>query len=70
MKKFIFLILSFCGVLGFVQSILAAPPDYSSVTAAVDFSTVITGILSVAALVAAVLVAMRGARLLLSVIRR
>jgi hypothetical protein len=69
MMKLLLLIISVF-VMGFAGNILAAPPDYSAVTGSVDFSTVIIGILAVAALVAAVLVAMRGARLLLSVIRR
>ncbi|MCY1287096.1 hypothetical protein D9M68_947860 [compost metagenome] len=48
---------------------MAAGPDFTSVTAAVDWSTVVTGVLAVAALVAAVYVAIRGAKMLIGMIR-
>jgi hypothetical protein len=48
---------------------LAADPDFAPITAAVDWGTVITGVLAVAALVAAVYVAVRGAKMLLGMIR-
>jgi hypothetical protein len=47
----------------------AAGPDFAPITAAVDWGTVITGVLAVAALVAAVYVAVRGAKMLLGMIR-
>jgi hypothetical protein len=50
-------------------SAFAAGPDLSPITGAVDWATVITGILAVAALAAAVYVAIRGAKMLLGMIR-
>lgn len=47
----------------------AAGPDFSTITAGVDWTSVVTGVLAVAALVAAVYVAVRGAKMLLSMIR-
>lgn len=41
----------------------------TTITTAVDFSTIITGIGSIAAAVAGVLIAVKGAKLLLSAIR-
>jgi len=43
---------------------------YDGITAAVDWSAVITGITAIAALVAAVLVVKRGSKMLLSMIGR
>lgn len=49
----------------------AAPAgDYDAITAAVDWADVITGIAAIAALVAAVLVVKRGAKMLLGMIGR
>jgi hypothetical protein len=56
-------------VLGLGQA-FAVGTDYSTITAAVDWSTVITGILAIAALIAAVLVVKRGAKMLLGMIGR
>lgn len=47
----------------------ATGPDYTSLTAAVDFSGVITAILAVAALLAAVYVVRKGIRLVLGSLR-
>lgn len=47
----------------------AAGPDFSSITSGVDWTTVVTGILAVAALAAAVYVAVRGAKMLLGMIK-
>lgn len=47
----------------------ADPVSFSSVIAAVDFSTVTTGVMSVAALLAGVYVAIKGARILLGFIK-
>lgn len=44
--------------------------DYDAITAAVDWGDVITGIAAIAALVAAVLVVKRGAKMLLGMIGR
>ena len=51
------------------QSAFAAAPDYSTLTADVDWSTVVTGLLAVGALLAAVLAAKKGVRMLLSLIK-
>lgn len=50
-------------------SAAAAGPDYTTITAAIDWGSVVTGVLAVAALVAAVYVAIRGAKMLLGMIR-
>lgn len=47
------------------QSASAAGWDYSSLTSDVDFSTIATGVLSVAALLAAVYAGIKGARVVL-----
>lgn len=48
----------------------AAGPDFSTLTSAVDFSTVITAILAVFAALAGVFVVTRGGQLILEKIRR
>ena len=50
-------------------SAAAAGPDFSGITSAVDWGSVVTGIIAVAALAAAVYVAVRGAKMLLGMIR-
>lgn len=50
-------------------SAFAVGPDFSSLTAAVDFSTVGTAILAVGALLAVPLVIRKGARMVLSAIK-
>ena len=47
----------------------AAGPDMSALTAAVDFGTVTTAILAIAAILAVVYVAVKGARIGLSMIK-
>lgn len=47
----------------------AAGPDYSTVTAAVDFGSVVTGVLAIAALAAGVYVAVKGAKMVIGMIR-
>jgi hypothetical protein len=47
----------------------AAGPDFSAITSGVDWSSVMTGILAVAELAAAVYVAVRGAKMLLGMIK-
>lgn len=48
--------------------VMASP--YASITAAVDFADVVTGVIAVAALVAAVLVSIRGIRWILAAVKR
>lgn len=48
----------------------ATPPDFSTLTGAVDYSTVITAIMTIAAGLVSVYLAMAGARLVLSMLRR
>lgn len=49
---------------------MAAGPDLSSLTGAVDFGTVITAILAIAGLLAAVYVSIKGATTVIGLIRR
>jgi hypothetical protein len=48
----------------------AAAPDFSSLTSAVDFSSVGTAVLAIAALLVVPLVVKKGARMVLSMIGR
>lgn len=48
----------------------AVPPDFSTLTAAVDFSTVITALLGIMASLAGVYIVMRGGSMVLQKIRR
>jgi hypothetical protein len=61
-------VLSLVAVFG-MQAASAASP-YAAIETAVDWSDVVTGIVAIAALVAAVLVVMRGSRMLLRMIGR
>lgn len=54
----------------FGVSAFAVPVDLTSVTSAVDFSTVITGLLLVAAALAGVYIAWKGATMIVNAIRR
>lgn len=54
------------GQSAFAQS---TPPSFEGITSAVDFSTVATGVVSVAGLVAVVYISISGAKKLLSMIR-
>ncbi|MEM8684362.1 MAG: hypothetical protein AAGF72_13075 [Pseudomonadota bacterium] len=60
--------------LAFVVTLVAgtafAGGTYDTITGAVDWSEVVTGIVAIAALVAAVLVVMRGSKMLLRMIGR
>lgn len=58
------------GVLVAAGAANAAAPDFSSLTAAVDLSTVGTAILAIAALLAVPLVVKKGARFVLGMIGR
>ncbi|HTD72156.1 MAG TPA: hypothetical protein VK652_01415 [Steroidobacteraceae bacterium] len=63
------LVIAFASAVGGV--VQAAPAgDYDAITAAVDWSDVISGIAAIAALVAAVLVVKKGAKMLLGMIGR
>lgn len=46
-----------------------ADVDYSQITSGIDFSSIATGVLAVAALLAGVYAAIRGARIVLSFLR-
>jgi hypothetical protein len=48
----------------------AEPPAFTTLTAAVDFSTVISSLLTIMAALAGVFIVMRGGSLILSKIRR
>lgn len=48
---------------------LAAPPDLTSLTAAVDFSTVTTALLGVAAAIIVVYLAWKGAKMVIAAVR-
>lgn len=66
--------IAFRSIVGLVSvaaagSAAAAGPDFSGITSAVDWGSVVTGIIAVAALAAAVYVAVRGAKMLLGMIR-
>lgn len=45
------------------------PPDFSELTSSIDFSTVITGVMSVAAVMVGVYVAIKGAKIVLQMVR-
>lgn len=48
---------------------MAAPPDLTSLTTAVDFSTVTTAVLAVAAALIVVYIAWKGAKMVISAVR-
>ncbi|ATG90522.1 hypothetical protein [Methylomonas koyamae] len=63
--------LAFAMVLALFSSVSrAAPPDFSDLTDAVDFSTLNTALLAVFAALAAVFILLRGGSLILAKIRR
>lgn len=66
----VLVLVGFMGASAFATTTTTTAPDYSSIISGVDFSTVITGVISVAAVIAGVLVARKGARLLLGMIGR
>lgn len=57
------------GALGFSEPAHAAPPDLTSLTAAVDFSTVVTAVLGVAAALIVVYIAWKGAKMVIAAVR-
>ncbi len=65
LKMFLALMLSFI-----VGPAFADPPSFTTLTAAVDFSTVISSLLTIMAALAGVFIVMRGGSLILSKIRR
>jgi hypothetical protein len=65
LKTFLVLMLSFI-----VGPAFAEPPAFTTLTAAVDFSTVISSLLTIMAALAGVFIVMRGGSLILSKIRR
>lgn len=67
MKAFQLLLMTFLSFLGF--NAFAVGPDFSALTGAVDFSTVGTAILAIAALLAVPLVIRKGSILVLAAIR-
>ncbi|KAF0162996.1 MAG: phage-related membrane protein [Rhodocyclaceae bacterium] len=67
-KLFLASILALCFT-SFGAPVLAAGPDLSTVTAAVDFGTVITAILGVAAALIVVYIAWKGAKMVISAVR-
>jgi hypothetical protein len=67
-RNFAGFLLGFVGTLG--AGAVMAQTAYDDITAAVDWADVVTGIVAIAALVAAVLVVMRGSRMLLRMIGR
>jgi hypothetical protein len=64
--------LALVGALGFsaMASAQAAGPDMTGLTSAVDFGTVTTAIMAIAGLLAVVYVAIKGARVGLSMLKR
>lgn len=55
--------------LAFAQTAAAAGPDMTGLTSAVDFGTVTTAILAIAGMLAVVYVAIKGARIGLSMLK-
>lgn len=51
-------------------NVSAAPTDFTSLTTAVDFSTVITAILAIGAIMATVYVAWKGVKMVLGALNR
>ena len=62
-------ILTAAGLTGAAGSALAAPPDLSTLTAAVDFSTVTTALLGVGAAVIVVYIAWKGAKMVIAAVK-
>lgn len=60
---------SVVGWMGASAAAFAAAPDYTSLTTSVDFAGVITAILAVAATIAGLYVAIRGAKTVIGMIR-
>lgn len=56
-------------LVGAAGSALAAPPDFTALTAAVDYSTVISSVLGIAALAAVLYITWKGAKMVITAIR-
>jgi len=68
MKRFILLVVS--SLIGFVAApAMAAAPDFTTLTAGVDYSTVGPALLAVAVLISGVYVIWKGAKMILSAIK-
>jgi len=57
-------------VLAAVSPVAFSQTTYDPITTAVDWAEVVTGVVAIAALIAAVLVVVRGSRMLLGMVRR
>lgn len=68
MKLFSMLFITLFSML-FGQSVFALPPDFTTLTAAVDFSTVITAVLGIFAALASVYIVVAGGRMILTRLR-
>lgn len=51
------------------QVVMAAPPDYSTMTSGIDWATAITGALALGALLLALYGAIKGAKILIGMVR-
>jgi membrane associated rhomboid family serine protease len=69
MKQKMFKHLAFIAAATGTGVAMAAGPDLTPLTAAIDFGTVITAVLAISGLLAAVFVAIRGAKTVLSMIK-
>lgn len=69
LRQNVFVIALFCLLGLMAPTAFAAAPDYTTVTAAVDFGSVVTGLLAIGALIAAIMAARKGLRILLSFIK-
>lgn len=70
MKKLIKSSLVLVGAAAVSASSFAAGPDMSGLTSAVDFGTVTTAVMAISGLMAVVYVAVKGARIGLSMLKR
>ncbi|MEW3788583.1 major capsid protein [Pseudomonas aeruginosa] len=68
-QKLAMMFLVMASVLGIVPASQAAGWDYSTLTSGIDFGTIATGVLAVAALLAAVYAGIKGARVVLGFLR-
>ena len=69
MKKNVIRGLALVGALISATGAMAAGPDLTQLTAAVDFATVITAVLSIGGMLAVVYVAVKGAQIGLNMLR-
>jgi hypothetical protein len=70
LKTYQMIFITFFSMLLFGGPAFAEPPAFTTLTAAVDFSTVISSLLTIMAALAGVFIVMRGGSLILSKIRR